>query len=152
MARSEIHNAFWEASIRSAKKSPVVIAQKWNLSAGHGERVGFDICDVLAGSDMFGLGAGVYPTGNVPIVPHPNDICFLTDVIRPAKDWNKPKPKFKRRDLRKFKPELPTTGTQFKVAAPRGLGSTAPRSTRFTVNARERLLADFSDAMSSISG
>lgn len=152
MARSEIHNAFWEASIRSAKKSPVVIAQKWNLSAGHGERVGFDICDILAGSNMFGLGSGVYPTGNVPIVPHPNDICFLTDVIRPAKDWGKKKPRFKRRNLREFSPDMPAIGTKFTVAAPRGLGSTVARSTNFTENARDRLLSDFRDAMSSISG
>ena len=152
MARTEIHNAFWETSVRSARKSPVVIAQKWNLSAGHGDRVGFDICDVLADSDMYGLGGGVYPTGNVPIVPHPNDICFLTDVIRPAKDWGKKKPIFKRRDLRSFTPDMPNIGTQFGVAAPRGLGSTIQRNTSFTQNARDRLLADFRSAMASASG
>ena len=101
---------------------------------------------------MFGLGAGVYPAGNVPIVPHPNDICFLTDVLRPAKDWGKKKPDFKRRDLRKFKPDLPEIGTSFTTHAPRGLGSTAGRTSRFTENARDRLLSDFSDAMGSISG
>lgn len=140
LARSEIGRAYFETEKLRAEKSPVVKAQKWNLSATHGGRVGFDICDTLADTDAYGLGAGVYPTGTVPSTPHPNDLCFLTDVLRPSTEWGQPKEDFKRIiDLRSFKPKTPALGTKFTVRTPPGLGSTRPRTSTLTENALERI-------------
>ena len=40
-----------------------------------------DICDMYAGADLYGLGAGVYPKDRVPDCPvHPNCLCHLTPI------------------------------------------------------------------------
>ncbi len=145
LARTEISRAYFNSERQRAKVSPVVLAQKWNLSGSHGERVGFDVCDVLASTDSYGLGGGVYPSGNVPIMPHPNDLCFLTDVRRKPKDWHKKKPTLKRQiDLRSFNPDFPELNTRWVVRAPAGAGSTIPRKITFTKNKRDHILNDFS--------
>jgi len=93
LARTEIANAYHEAERRSAARSPIILGLKWNLSAAHPE---LDICDSLASANDFGLGAGVYPPSSLPFLPHPHDLCFVTSVLRPVKDWDKPKPRIKR--------------------------------------------------------
>ena len=144
LARTEISRAYFDSERERSKISPVVLAQKWNLSASHGERVGFDVCDVLASADAFGLGSGVYPAGAVPAMPHPNDLCFLTDVRRKPRDWHKKKLSVRRQiDLRSFRPDLPKLNTRFVVRAPAGAGSTIPRKVTFTKNKKERILSDF---------
>lgn len=77
LARTEINNAFTETQIQAAMVTPWVKGMKWNLSASH--KV-FDICDLYASQDLFGLGKGCYPAENVPI-RHPNCLCYLTDVL-----------------------------------------------------------------------
>lgn len=98
LARTEIANAYHEAARRSAQRSPIIAGLKWNLSPSHPET---DICDTLASADDFGLGAGVYPPGALPFLPHPHDLCFITSVFRPVADWDKPKPVIKRRERTK---------------------------------------------------
>lgn len=94
LARTEIANAYHEAQIRAAQRSPIIAGMKWNLSASHPT---LDICDSLASANDFGLGAGVYPANSVPFLPHPHDLCFLTSVLRPVADWDKPKGRAPRR-------------------------------------------------------
>ncbi len=89
LARSEIVNAAWEAGRLSADASPIVGGVRWNLSANHPK---WDVCDILAGQDLYGLGSGVYPAESIPPKPHPNDMCYQTDEIRPVGDWESPKP------------------------------------------------------------
>ncbi len=98
LARTEIANAYHEATRRSAASSPIIKGLKWNLSAAHPEP---DVCDSLASADDYGLGAGVYPPSALPFLPHPHDLCFITSVLRPVSEWDKPKPRIRR--LRKTK-------------------------------------------------
>jgi len=88
LARTEINNAYWETTALSAQESPIVEAQMWQLSGRHPR---WDTCDLFAWQDGYGLGAGVYPSGRVPMKPHPNCLCYLVDVLREARDWNTPK-------------------------------------------------------------
>jgi hypothetical protein len=77
LARTEINNAFTECQIQCAKREPWNQGIKWNLSASHPK---FDICDIYASQDLYGLGSGIYPPSQVP-VRHPRCLCFLTDVL-----------------------------------------------------------------------
>jgi len=88
IARTEINNAYWESSRLSSQQSPVVSAMKWVLSNQHPK---WDVCDILAGQNLFGLGAGVYPPEQLPPKPHPNDLCFVLDVLRPVEEWGTPR-------------------------------------------------------------
>ena len=69
-------HAYQEAFERSTEKDPWVDAYKWNISANH--RV-CHLCIERAENDEYGLGAGIYPKGEVPL-DHPNGQCFLTIV------------------------------------------------------------------------
>lgn len=95
LAITEINNSYRETQILHSKKSPIVLGLKWNLASSHPIP---DVCDVYAEQDLFGLGAGVYQGGAVPI-DHPRGFCFLTDVLRPPEDWKKPKEALKPRKL-----------------------------------------------------
>ena len=89
MARSEVNTSYHEAHIAGAQKSPVVKGQAWNLSGRH---LRYDECDILASNDFYGLGPGVYPIGKTPHRAHTYCLCYLTDVLRPIEEWEKPKP------------------------------------------------------------
>jgi hypothetical protein len=78
LARTEINNAFTESQIECAKREPWNDGMKWNLSASH--KV-YDVCDIYATQDLYGMGKGVYPLDKVP-VRHPRCWCFLTDVLK----------------------------------------------------------------------
>lgn len=85
---SEIANASWETHRRVAMKSPVVGSVLWTLSARHPK---WDVCDILATQDVYGLGAGTYPPALIPPRPHPYCLCYMQDNIRDPKEWNKRK-------------------------------------------------------------
>lgn len=89
LARTEIATAAWEASRRSADMSPLVKGIRWRLSATHPK---WDVCDILASQDLYGLGRGVYPPQHVPTRPHPNDMCFQVHVLRKPEEWETEKP------------------------------------------------------------
>ena len=56
------------------------IAYQWRLSGRHPV---YDICDLYAKANLYGLGAGIFPKGKVPLIPaHPNCMCVLKPVIR----------------------------------------------------------------------
>lgn len=84
IARTETMNAEWEAGRMSAEDSPIIGGVKWNLSSRHPEP---DECDVLARTDFYELGAGVYPPENLPSRPHPRCICYMTHRLRPIDEW-----------------------------------------------------------------
>jgi len=88
LARTEINNAYWESGRLSAQESPVVLGISWNLSNRHPK---WDVCDILANQDLYGLGKGIYPPEALPPKPHPNDLCYQQDVLRAVEDWDKPK-------------------------------------------------------------
>ena len=75
LARTEIARAHQEATRVSAAMNPFVEGMKWNLSASHPRT---DICDDLAAGGR--NGDGVYSIGEYPERPHPNCLCYATQV------------------------------------------------------------------------
>lgn len=54
-------------------------AVQWKLSSAH---PCYDICDLYANADLYGLGKGVFPKDKVPMLPaHPNCMCHLKPVV-----------------------------------------------------------------------
>lgn len=82
VARTEIQRAYRMSYIEQAKKLSFVEGIKWNRSLTE-----FDcaICDQLANQDLYGLGPGVYPAAEAPVMPHPHCRCHLTSVLKPLK-------------------------------------------------------------------
>lgn len=76
LARTEISQAHQRASVVSAAMNPFVSGMKWNLSASHPK---IDICDALARGGK--NGDGVYSVESYPGRPHPNCLCFATNVL-----------------------------------------------------------------------
>lgn len=82
IAASEIQNARHASAVEEFIRDPLVQAVRWRLSPVRSTS-GWsppDECDVLAGQDFYGLGAGVYPVTGVPGTPHPFDRCELEPV------------------------------------------------------------------------
>ena len=83
LARNELSEVYWQATIEGFKENPAVTAVKWLLS--NNRLAGYhDICDTLAYSNDHGLGAGIYPIDAAPEKPHVCCLCSLAPVI--AKD------------------------------------------------------------------
>ena len=80
VSRTELNNAFHEGTKAYHRTKPWIIGDKWNLSSGH---TIVDICDEYARTDYHGLGAGIFPPGESPRIPHPHCLCFITSVL----DW-----------------------------------------------------------------
>jgi hypothetical protein len=87
-----MHNAAHEASVQAAREAPMVEAMEWTLAEDRGRTDVPDECDVLALTDYYGLGPGIYPVDSVPPPPHPFDRCLAIPVIRDPETWNDPKP------------------------------------------------------------
>ena len=83
LARNELSEVYWQATIEGFKENPAVRAVKWLLS--NNRLAGYhDICDTMAYADDHGLGAGIYPVDEAPEKPHICCLCALAPVI--AKD------------------------------------------------------------------
>ena len=83
LARNELSEVYWQATIEGFKENPAVTAVKWLLS--NNRLPGYhDICDTMAYADDYGLGAGIYPVDAAPEKPHVCCLCSLAPVI--AKD------------------------------------------------------------------
>lgn len=78
LARTAINHAAFLSNMKSCDMNPFVEGIKWRLSSAHIDRqvipFGEDECDEYASQDEFGLGAGVFEKGYVP-VPHPQCLC-----------------------------------------------------------------------------
>lgn len=105
LARNELAETYWQATIEGFKENPAVKAVKWLLS--NNRMLGFhDICDELAYADDHGLGAGVYPIDAAPAKPHICCLCALAPVIakeiergdaanKPPENWEAVKARLK---------------------------------------------------------
>ena len=83
LARNELSEVYWLATIEGFKENPAVRAVKWLLS--NNRLPGYhDICDTMAYANAHGLGAGIYPVDEAPEKPHICCLCALAPVI--AKD------------------------------------------------------------------
>lgn len=81
IARTERQIANIRAVGDAMAKDRSVIGFRWKLNALHPEP---DVCDFLANVE-FGLGRGVFPKGSYPrSVGHPNCLCTIIPVTRPA--------------------------------------------------------------------
>ena len=99
LARNELSEVYWQATIDGFKENPAVRAVKWLLS--NNRLAGYhDICDTLAYSNDHGLGAGIYPVDEAPEKPHVCCLCSLAPVIakdieranvanKPPENWEK---------------------------------------------------------------
>jgi len=82
LAVTEINNVHREAHIQSCLDAngnvkEFISGVGWRLSNTHPEP---DVCDVYASQDLYGLGRGNYPPGNVP-VDHPHGRCNTTTLL-----------------------------------------------------------------------
>ncbi|MHB8928937.1 MAG: hypothetical protein ACYC9Q_15065 [Bacillota bacterium] len=76
LARTETQMAYHQLHVNQSLTAPYVLGIRWNLSASHPKE---DVCDGLAAGGP--NGGGVYPKDEVPEVPHPNCLCYLTDEL-----------------------------------------------------------------------
>ena len=103
LARTEINTAYHESRRLTAITSPVVQGMQWRLSNRHPK---WDVCDLLADQDLYQMGKGVYPPGQLPPKPHPNCICYTMDDLRDPVLWDSPKPEIALKgDPSQFRPE-----------------------------------------------
>jgi hypothetical protein len=80
-----------------------IVSMRWILSSSHDI---FDVCNVNAEADSFGLGTGVYPKDNFPEYPaHPNCMCSLS----PVRGVSTPKSKYNPKAADKFVDSLPAS-------------------------------------------
>lgn len=78
IARTEAIAAHRDAYETSMRGKPWTKGFAWRLSGGHKVP---DICDILAGQNLHGLGPGCYPVDAVPATPHPSCTCSQTAII-----------------------------------------------------------------------
>lgn len=78
--RTEAARAYADGFWADALADDDVVAVKWKLSSRHPV---FDLCDMYAKADMYGLGAGIFPKDKVPPLPvHPHCLCRVVEVYK----------------------------------------------------------------------
>jgi hypothetical protein len=88
IARTEMARAYHDGFLARWDGDENCIAYQWRLSGRHPV---YDICDLYAKANLYGLGAGIFPKGKVPLIPaHPNCMCVLKPVIRGMLDNETP--------------------------------------------------------------
>lgn len=88
---TETLSALRTSNVICQQKSPVIKGSRWQVSTRHdGLRSSPDICDIYASADLFGLGKGVYPCGNVPSSAHPFCSCRISSVLKNPSEFDKP--------------------------------------------------------------
>ena len=88
IARTEMARAYHDGFLARWDANEDCIAYQWRLSGRH---TVYDICDLYAKANLYGLGAGIFPKGKVPLIPaHPNCMCSLKPVIRGMLDNETP--------------------------------------------------------------
>lgn len=79
VARHESVEAMRDQQLKGFADTPWVKGVRWMLSPAHPRP---DICDVLAGQDLYGFGPGGYPLDRVP-ARHTSCLCYLVAIIDP---------------------------------------------------------------------
>ena len=88
IARTEMARAYQDGFLLRWDNNDDCVAYQWKLSGRHPR---YDICDLYAKANLYGLGAGVFPKDKVPRLPaHPHCMCFLKPVIRGMMDNETP--------------------------------------------------------------
>ena len=86
IARTEAARAWAEAFHARYKDDDEVLAYKWQLGSRHPN---FDICDMYAEANLYGLGKGIFPKDKCPTLPaHPHCLCHLTPIYKDETDLN----------------------------------------------------------------
>ena len=79
IARTELARAYHDGVTARWDNDPDCVAYQWRMSQSHPVT---DICDLYAGADLYGMGAGVFPKGKVPELPaHPHCMCYLRPLM-----------------------------------------------------------------------
>ena len=87
--RTELSRAYSDGFAAKVMQDDDVVAVRLKLSSRHPV---FDICDLFAEADMYGLGKGVYPKDKAPPIPlHPYCMCRLEEVFKWEVDISKQK-------------------------------------------------------------
>ena len=80
IARTESARAWLDGYLKKYGDNERVAAHKWKLASRHPV---FDICDMYAKADMYGLGKDVFPKDKIPNLPvHPHCLCYLSPVYK----------------------------------------------------------------------
>jgi len=80
VARTEAARAWADGFLTKYQLDDTVVAYKWKLSSRHPE---YDICNLYAEANLWGLGPGVFPKDKTPNLPvHPHCLCHLAPVYR----------------------------------------------------------------------
>lgn len=78
IARTEAARAWADGFHARYDTDDDVAAYKWTLSSRHPH---YDICDLYAQANLWGLGPGIFPKDKTPILPvHPHCLCHLSLV------------------------------------------------------------------------
>lgn len=78
IARTEMARAYADGFLADIEADDDVVAVKWKTGTRHPV---FDICDMFAKADMYGLGPGIYPKDKLPKLPaHPHCMCKLVKI------------------------------------------------------------------------
>lgn len=76
IARTEGARAYYDAFMAQYEADDAVAAFQWKKSSRHPV---FDICDLYADADLYGLGKGVFPKDKAPGLPaHPHCLCHYS--------------------------------------------------------------------------
>lgn len=79
IARTEMARAYNDGAMAKYMDDDDIEAVQWKLSSAH---PCYDICDLYANADLYGLGKGIFPKDKVPMLPaHPNCMCHLKPVV-----------------------------------------------------------------------
>ena len=88
IARTEMARAYQDGFLLKWDNNDDCVAYQWRLSGRHPR---YDICDLYAKANLYGMGPGVFPKDKVPRLPaHPHCMCFLKPVIRGMIDNEEP--------------------------------------------------------------
>lgn len=80
IARTEAARAWADGFAEKYMDDDSVVAFQWKLASRHPK---FDICDLYAEANLYGLGKGIYPKNATPRLPvHPHCLCYLAPVYR----------------------------------------------------------------------
>ena len=80
IARTEMARAYQDGFLLRWDNNDDCVAYQWKLSGRHPR---YDICDLYAKANLYGMGPGIFPKDKVPRLPaHPHCMCFLKPVIR----------------------------------------------------------------------
>ena len=87
IARTEAARAWADGFIEKYADDDMVVAFRWELSSRHPH---FDICNLYAEANLYGLGKGIYPKDKTPRLPvHPHCLCHLSPLFEGEIDGKK---------------------------------------------------------------